>query len=227
MIVVLKRLKSQDLIIKNMGDKIDLLQSQITQNNREGKRKLDEVLNILKGEPTNKNDDHTTVVENRVIQIIPDFLNTLKPKLMGKNIAIATYEYLSNPTKESFDVLSPQEKNTQKYFFQKIRVMSEMICGFIPLGYPEYSNNMNRNIWKKKLMIACKIGVKNLTDFVKKAGMKINKDPKSKLGISRTFVVQNAKHLKVEIERLEKTRTEMNEVRIDAEEEITTATEDV
>ena len=76
-------------------------------------------------------------------------------------------------------------------------------------------------------MIACKIGVKNLTDFVKKAGMKINKDSKSKLGISRTFVVQNAKHLKAEIERLEKTRTEMNEVRIDAEEEITTVTEDV
>ena len=227
MLVVLDRLKSQDLIIKKMGDKIDLLQSQITQNNREGTRKLDEVLNILKGEPTNEIDDHTTVVENRVIQIIPDFLNTLKPKLMGKNIAITTYECLSNPTKESFDVLSPQEKNTQKYFFQKIRVMSEMICGFIPLGYPEYSNNMNRNIWKKKLMIACKIGVKNLTDFVKKAGMKINKDPKSKLGISRTFVVQNAKHLKVEIERLEKTRTEMNEVRIDAEEEITTVTEDV
>ena len=210
-----------------MGDKIDLLQSQITQNNREGTRKLDEVLNILKGEPTNEIDDHTTVVQNRVIQIIPDFLKILKPKLVDKNVAIATYEYLSNPTKESFDLLSPKDKHVQKHFFQKIRVMSEIICGFIPLGYPEYSNNMNRTIWKQKLLIACKIGVKNLTDFVKKAGMKINKDPKSKLGISRTFVVQNAKHLKVEIERLEKTRTEMNEVRIGAEEEITTATEDV
>jgi len=227
MIVVLNRLKSQDLIIKNMGDKIDLLQSQITQNNREGKRKLDEVLNILKGEPTNENDDHTSVVENRVIQIIPDFLNTLKPKLSGKNIAIATYEYLSNPTKESFDVLSPKDKHVEKKFFQKIRVMSEMICGFIPLGYPEYSNNMNRTIWKQKLLIACKIGVKNLTDFVKKAGMKINKDAKGNVGISRTFVVKNAKVLKVEIDRLEKTRTEMNEVRIGAEVEITTVTEDV
>ena len=105
--------------------------------------------------------------------------------------------------------------------------MSDMISGFIPLGYPEYSNNMNRNIWKKKLMIACKIGVKNLTDFVDKAGLKINVETKSNVGISRTFVVKNAKVLKVEIERLKKTRTEMNEVRIGAEEEITTATEDV
>ena len=102
-----------------MGDKIDLLQSQITQNNREGKRKLDEILNILKGEPTNEIDDHTTVVENRVIQIIPDFLNTLKPKLLGKNIAVATYEYLSNPTKESFDVLSPQDKMYKNIFFKR------------------------------------------------------------------------------------------------------------
>ena len=79
--------------------------------------------------------------------------------------------------------------------------MSDMISGFIPLGYPKYSNNMNRNIWKKKLMIACKIGVKNLTDFVDKAGLKINVGTKSNVGISRTFVVKNAKVLKVEIER--------------------------
>ena len=174
MLVVLNRLKSQDLIIKMMGDKIDLLQSQITQNNREGTRKLDEVLNILKGGPTNAIVDHTPVVQNEVIEIIPDFMRTLMPKLTDKSVVIATYAYLTNPTKASFDLLSTKDKNVQKHLIQKISVMSDMISGFIPLGYPKYSNNMNRNIWKNKLMIAFKIGVQNLTDFVDKAGLKSN-----------------------------------------------------
>ena len=181
---------------QKMGDKIDLLQSQITQNNREGTRKLDEVLNILKGEPTNGIVDHTTVVQNRVIQIIPDFLKTLKPKLIDKNIAIATYEHLSNPTKDSFDLLSPKDKNVQKHLIQKLSVMSDMISGFIPLGYPKYSNNTNRNEWKNKLMIACKIGVQNLTYFVVKSGLKITR------GISRSFINDKVEIFKVEIERL-------------------------
>ena len=100
--------------------------------------------------------------------------------------------------------------------------MSEMISGFIPLGYPKYSNNMNRNVWKNEVLIAVKIGVQNVTDFIVKAGLKTTK------GISRSFVVatKNVKVLKVEIERLKKTRRETNEVRLGAE-EITTTTEDV
>ena len=47
-------------------------------------------------------------------------------------------------------------------------------------------------------MIACKIGVQNITDFVVKAGLKTSK------GISRSFVIEKVKVLKVEIERIKK-----------------------
>ena len=141
-------LKSQDFIIKKMGDKLDLLQSQITQNNREDTRKLDKVLNILKGGPTNGIVDHATVDQNEFIEIIPDSMRSLKPKLTDKNIVIATYEYLINPTKDSFDLLSATDKNVQKHLIQKLSIMSDMISGIILLGYPKYSSNMNRNEWR-------------------------------------------------------------------------------
>ena len=49
-------------------------------------------------------------------------MKTLKPKLIDRNIVIATYEYLSNPTKDSFDLISPKDKSVQKHLIQKLSV---------------------------------------------------------------------------------------------------------
>ena len=151
-----------------MEGKIALLETERKQDHMESNEKLNEVLSLLKGTTTNG----PSIVQRQVIEIVPDWEKTMKPKLNTKDLQKTIFEYVDNPTQQSYNNLSAKGRFSNKHFLSDIKMATNVVEGFIPMGYPTYSGNMNRIKWKTDMFESFSIGLKNVMEFVEEEGLK-------------------------------------------------------
>ena len=178
------------------GGKIALLETQRKQDHMESNRKLNEVLDLLKGTTTNG----PSIVQREVLEIVPDWERTLKPKLNTKDLQMSIYEYVSNPTQRSYNNLTVKGRFSEKHFLSDIKMATNVVEAFIPLGYPTYSENMDRVQWKPDMMKSISIGFKNVMEFIEEKSM--NKPPT----LSKSYLTKKVygKVFKTEVKRRKK-----------------------
>ena len=200
-----------------MEGKIALLETERKQDHMESNEKLNEVLSLLKGTTTNG----PSIVQRQVIEIVPDWEKTMKPKLDTRDLPKAIFEYVDNPTQQSYNNLPTKSKEkhilsrqSEKYFLSDIKIATNVVEAFIPLGYPTYSDNMDRVQWKLDMNESISIGFKNVFEFIEEKGMKKpSKDTLSKSYLKTTV-------FKAEVARRKQENEVVEEVHV-AEEEIT------
>lgn len=139
----------------------------LSEENHEIMKQNQEILKLLQ-QQQNNNKESGVGTSSR----LPYFVNTMKPKLKGKDLALIIYAYLTTPIQQAFDVLSPAEKDKEKNLLKDVRGIVRIVSQFTPSGFPLYKEGSNRNKWEHEILKAAREGMTNVTSFLVEKGLK-------------------------------------------------------
>ena len=80
--------------------------------------------------------DHVDQIGSVYIELVPCFINIMKPKLYQLDIHKVAYEWHTNPTNQSWEVLSTQGKREKKHYYT-VKSTGVKLFDFFTGKYPE------------------------------------------------------------------------------------------
>ena len=215
-IIYFYRIKAQDMVIRQQGQVIVSLKEEVREmkelinnGNSNVNTKLNKILNHLNVTASGGGSSDVMVIEDGVssntievdhIKVVPDWFGYLKPLLTTKSVSTAICEYLTHESYASYKKFVTAEQNkTEKHVMKVLKLITELVRGFIPSGYPKFDGSgMTHSGWKSHVLNITKVGLKTLTEFVTDSGIKQTRGPVSKSWLVKE---ENVKPINVEIQR--------------------------
>ena len=212
------RIKAQDMVIRQQGqviislkEELREMKEQIKNGNSNVNTKLNKILNHLNVRAIGDSSSNVIIIEEgcdssnnieaEYIKIVPDWFGYLKPLLTTKNVSTAICEYLTHESHASYKkFVTTEESKKEKHVMKNLKIITELVRGFIPLGYPKFdrSSGITHSAWKSNLLNITKLGLQALTEFVTTSGLKT-----TRTAISKSWLInqKNVKPIFLEIGR--------------------------